>query len=107
MIITINLKFVTLVLMILALLLAPMAMAQVQVVNYRYTPNQNVEVLQYHAYNAPSVRTIPAGQAITLLQPFVQDGLFYYAPINTQNTEWVLFASASNCDMVPFGTLGQ
>jgi hypothetical protein len=102
-----TIKTLFLLVLIMAMLLAPMAMAQVQVVNYRYTPNQNVEVLQYHAYNAPAIRTIPAGQSITLFQPFVQDGLFYYAPINAQNNEWVLFASAANCDMVSFGTLSQ
>lgn len=100
-------KLTALLLLVLALLLAPMALAQVQLANYRYTPNANLDVLQYPGQNAPVLRTIPNGQSVTLLQPFTQEGMLWYAPINTQNTEWVIFASASNCQMFPFGTLSQ
>jgi hypothetical protein len=98
-------KLITLVVLVVALLLAPMAMAQVQLVNYRYTNNGELSVLQYPSYNAPVVRTIPAGQTVTLLQPFTQEGLLWYAPINAQNTEWVIFASVGSCEMYPFGSM--
>lgn len=102
-----NLWRITVLILIAALLLAPMAMAQVSLANYRYTPNANLDVLQYPGYNAPVIRSIPAGQSVTLYQPFAQEGMLWYASINTQSTEWVIFASASNCQMFPFGTLSQ
>ncbi len=77
--------------------------SQSQILEYEYIPNVDTSVHQSPSYNAPMVMIVTGGQTLTLYQPFEFDNSMWWASINLEHTQWIVFASIGTCDMLPFG----